>query len=197
MGAKQTRAGQHLFLYAAGLMIWAWMATGCLHWPPPSPEEQQLLEARQLFANGDYRRALEINQRILVHIPAHLADRSLFQIGLIYAHPANPDRDVQKASESFQRIVDRYPSSPLHPNAAMWLAMLGQLRAQENQIRVLTQRSAPLEKTVKMQKRKIIQLQDQLEKLKHIDIKMEEKKRETIPQAEEIEEKGNGKNSGS
>ena len=51
------------------------------------------------------------------------------------------------------------------------------------------QRNAPLEKKVKIQKQKINQLQDQLEKFKRIDIKMEEKKRNAIPQAEELEEK--------
>jgi predicted RNase H-like nuclease (RuvC/YqgF family) len=79
----------------------------------------------------------------------------------------------------------------------LWLAVLDQLRSQEDQIRFLTQRSAPLEKALKMQKRKISQLLDQLEKLKRIDIHMEEKKREAIPPAEELEENGNGKNSGS
>lgn len=197
MGAKRTRTGQQLFLYAACFVIWALMATGCLHWPPQSQGEQQLLEARQRFANGDYSNALEINRRVLAQFPASLADQSLFQIGLICAYPENPDRDVQKAFESFQRIIVRYPASPLRQDAELWLVVLDHLRVQESQIRVLTQRNAPLEKTLKMQKRKINQLQDQLEKLKRIDIKMEEKKRKAIPQAEEIEEKGNGKNSGS
>ena len=42
----------------------------------------------------------------------------------------------------------------------------------------------------------ISDLKDQLEKLKRVDIHMEEKKREAIPQTEELKEKGNGKNSG-
>ncbi|MBW2516699.1 MAG: hypothetical protein JRE88_07950, partial [Deltaproteobacteria bacterium] len=102
-----------------------------------------------------------------------------------------------KALQSFQGIIDRYPASLLKPEAHLWLAMLGQLSAQENQIRFLTQRNAPLEKALKMQKKKISRLEDQLEKLKRIDIHIEEKKREAIPQTEELEENGNGKNSGS
>jgi hypothetical protein len=173
------------------------MAMGCLHWPPQRQGEQQLLKARQLFASGDYSSALEINRSVLAQFPSRLADQSLFQIGLIYAHPDNPDRDYQKSFESFQHIVDQYPASRSRQDAEMWMVVIGHLSAQERQIQVLKQRSAPLEKKVKTQKRKINQLQDQLEKLKRIDIKMEEKKREVIPQAEEIEEKGNGKDSGS
>ena len=197
MGAKQTRTGQQLLLFVTGTVIWALTATGCLHWPPQPQGKKQLLEARKRFASGDYRNALEIYQRVLAQDPANLADQSLFQIGMIYAHPDNPDRDIQKALQSFQGIIDRYPASHLQPEARLWRALLDQLRAQEDQIQYLTRRSVPLEKALKIQKRKIVQLQDQLEKLKRIDIHMEEKKREAIPPAEELEENGNGKSSGS
>lgn len=195
MGAKQTWTGQHFLFYVACLMIWTLLAVGCLHWPFQPQGEKQLLEARQQFAAGDYRSALEINHRVMTQFPSRLADQSLFQIGLVYAHPDNPQRDIQKALDCFQGIIDRYPASHLRPDAELWLAVLGQLRAQTDQIRILIRQRAPLEKTVRIQKIKIGQLQDQLEKLKRIDIRMEEKKREIIPQAEDIEEKANGKNS--
>jgi outer membrane protein assembly factor BamD (BamD/ComL family) len=170
---------------------------GCLHGPSQPQGEKQLLEARNRFASGDYRNALAINQRVLDQFPQRLAHQSLFQIGMVYAHPDNPDRDIQKALQSFQSIMNRYPASHLQPEAHLWLAVLGQIRAQEVQIRFLTQRNALLEKALKLQKKKVSQLQDQLEKLKRIDIHMEEKKREAIPPAEELEEKENGENSGS
>ncbi len=197
MGAKRTRAGQYIFLYAACCVIWSVIVIGCLHGPPTPQGDQQLLEARQFMARGDYPSALEINQRVLMQFPDRLADQALFQLGLIYAHPANPDRNVQNAVETFQRIIDQYPASQLRPEAELWLVVLGNLRAQEDQIRALMQRNAPLEKTVKIQKQKINQLRDQLEKFKRIDIKMEEKKRNAIPRTEELKDKGNGKNSGS
>ena len=197
MGAKQTRTGKQLLLFVTCSVIWALTAMGCLHWPPQPQGEQLLLEARKQFASGDYSSALKMNRRVLAQFPERLADQSLFQIGMVYAHPDNPDRDIQKALQSFQGIIDRYPASHLQAEAHLWLAVLGQLKVQEGQIRFLTRRSAPLEKALKMQKRKIGQLQDQLEKLKRIDIHMEEKKREAMPQAEELKEKGNGKDSGS
>jgi outer membrane protein assembly factor BamD (BamD/ComL family) len=197
MGAKQTRTGQQLLLFVAGFLIWSLAATGCLHWTPQPQGEKLLLEARKRFASGDYRSALDINQRVLAQFPASLADQSLFQIGLIYAHPRNSERDIQKAMDAFQGIIDSYPTSRLQPEAELWLTLLGELRAKEIQIQVLTQRDVSLQKTLKMQNQKIHQLQDQLEKFKRIDIKMEEKKRKTIPQAEELKEEGNGKNSGS
>jgi hypothetical protein len=173
------------------------LSQGCLHWSPQSQGEQLLVEARQRYYDDDFSSALEISRQVLVQFPASLADQSLFQIGLIYAHPDNPDRDFQKAADFFQRIIDQYSTSRLLQDTELWQSVLVQLRAQENQIRTLTQRSAALEKFIQVQKRKIYQLQDQLEQLKHIDIKMEEEKRNAIPPAEELKDNKDGKNSGS
>lgn len=184
MGAQRTRTGQHLFLHIAGLLIGSLLVMGCLHWPPYPKAEQRLREARQLFASGSYTKALAINHGVMAQFPSQLADQSLFQIGLIYAHPDNPGRDYQKSLDSFQHIIDRYPQSPLRQDAEIWRVVIGQFITQERQIQALKQRHGPLEKTVDRQKRKINQLQDQLEKLKRVDINIEEKKREAIPRAE-------------
>ncbi len=61
-----------------------------------------------------------------------------------------------------------------------------------------------MEKTVRVDKKKIINLQkkiknlqDQIEELKRVDMGIEEKKREIMPQSEDLEEKENDKNPGS
>jgi len=199
MGSKQTRTGQHLFLYAAGFMTLVLMVAGCLHWPQHRLGEQRLAAARQHLAIGDYKAAVAENQKVLAQFSPDLADQALFQIGLIYMHPHNPDLKYQKSIAAFQDLIDKYPASRLRPDAEIWILMIGQFIAQEKQIQILKQRNAPLVRKLRTQHTKINQLQDQLEKLKRIDIKIEEKKREAIPQGEEIKEKGNrnGKDTGS
>ena len=54
-----------------------------------------------------------------------------------------------------------------------------------------------LEKTVAEQKKEIHQLLELIEKLKRVDLGIEEKKQKILQQNETIEEKSNGKNSGS
>lgn len=198
MGSKRTRTRQHFFLYAAGFITLTLMVTGCLHWPQHRQGEPHLTAAEQLLATGDYQAALAENQKVLAQYAPDLADRALFQIGLIYMHPHNPDQNYPKAIEAFQGLIDTYPASRLRPNAEICIFMIKQLLAQEKQIHLLTQRNAPLVRRLRVQHRKIKQLQDQLEKLKRVDIKIEEKKREAIPQAEDIKGKGNvnGKNIG-
>jgi hypothetical protein len=196
MGSKHTRTGQYLLLYAAGFVTLSFMVTGCLHLPNYWQGQRHLATAGRHLAGGDYKAALEESQMVLVRFPADLADESLFQIGQIYAHPKNPDRDYTKSLQSFQRIVRQYPESRLQQDAKIWSSVIGLIIDQQNHVDRLKENNTVLDKQVKMQKRKIIRLQDQLEKLKRIDIKIEEKKREAMPQEEEIEEKENGKDSG-
>ena len=199
MGSKRTRTGQHVFLYVAGFMTLTLMVMGCLHWPQHRQGEQHLATARQLLASAEFQAALAENQKVLNQYAPDLSDQALFQIGLIYMHPHNPDLNYPKSLESFQRLIDKHPASRLRPDAEILILMIGEFLAQEKRIQVLNHRNAPLIKKLRIQHKKITKLQDQLEKLKRIDIKIEEKKREAIPPAEEIKEKGksDGKDSGS
>ena len=194
MGPKRARKRQHFFLYLACYMIFVFLIQGCLYLPKQWQGEQQLAKARQLFAGGNYEAALEKNQKVLEQYQTRHADQALFQIGQIYAFPENPNLDYQKSLESFQRIIFKFPASRFREDAKIWALIIRQIIDQEKQIQLLKEKNVPLEKTVKKQKSKIKQLQDQLEKLKRIDIKIEEKKREAMPQTGE---KGNGKDSGS
>ena len=62
--------------------------------------------------------------------------------------------------------------------------------------RQLKQKIEPLKQTAARQKKEIDRLQDQLEKLKHIDLNLEEEKRKVIPQPNNIKEHVNGKDPG-
>jgi len=54
-----------------------------------------------------------------------------------------------------------------------------------------------LENTIVEQKKEITQLLEQIEKLKRVDLKIEEEKQKILQQNEIIEETSNGENSGS
>jgi hypothetical protein len=197
MGSKRTRKGQPFFLHLAGAVILAFMVTGCLHLSGSRQGESHLETARDLLAGEDYQGALEENHKVLENFTPDLRDQALFQIGLIYAHPVNPDRNYLKSLESFQRIVQQFPESPLRQDAKICSLVIGRIIDQQEQIQQLKEMQALLEKGIQKQKNKIDRLQEQLEKLKRIDIRIEEKKREALPQTEEIEGKGDGKNPGS
>jgi tetratricopeptide (TPR) repeat protein len=195
MGSKRPGQGQPFLLYLACWVMPAFMSAGCLHMSGTRQGQAHLATARHLLAGGDYAGALEKNHKVLEDAGTDLVDQALFQIGLIYAHPENPDRNYLKSLEAFQRIVHQFPESSLGPDARIWSLVIEGIIDSENQIQQLTENNAALDRQLRLQKEKISRLQDQLEKLKNIDIKIEEKKRRVLPPPEETGEKANGKDS--
>jgi len=78
-----------------------------------------------LFEQGDFEEASKENQRVLSLIDrGEPADRALFNMGLIYAHQDNPDRDYVRAVELFKRVLEEYPDSPLYNHAKVLFYVL-------------------------------------------------------------------------
>lgn len=118
--------------------------------------KQDLAKARTLMFKGDYEASLKYNKEVLRQFPRTLGDQALFQMGLNYAHPENPNPDNQKSIECFQSIIEEFPKSSIRDEAVIWILFLQRFdnlqRQKEN-------------------------LKDQIEKLKIIDLGIEDKKR--------------------
>jgi hypothetical protein len=86
---------------------------------------QSLLRGQQLLAQGDYDGALRENQLALSLVAeGPPGDEAVFNIGLVYAHVANPKKDSRKALALFRRLVKDYPQSPLVEQAKIWMGVL-------------------------------------------------------------------------
>ena len=107
---------------------------------------------------GDYKGALNAGEKVIKLFPAKSpGDRALFQMGLIWVHADNPGRSYKKALECFQGVARNYPGSELSPEAEAWADTIADLIGCRKKRRAL---------------------QQQLDTLKEIDIRTEEKKRE-------------------
>jgi tetratricopeptide (TPR) repeat protein len=120
---------------------------------PDDFSEGREFQARnqRLLAMGDYERCINENQRVLSLSHTRFPkDQALFNLGLVYAHSENPKKDFGKSLDFFKRLINEYPKSPLFEQAKIWVAML-----QEHE-----------------------ELNRVIQKLKQVDIEIEEKKRE-------------------
>ena len=174
-----------------------------------------------------YEASMAKNLTVLNNFPHSLTDQALFQIGLLYAHPENPNRNYQKSLGSFSKIIHEFSKSRLRPRTQLWILFIENAIDQNRKIGVLNEKNVALaktveqqkidltslhkkietrrnvdlidflEKTIDEQKKEITQLMDQIEKLKRVDLGIEEKKQKILQQNENIEEKSNGENSGS
>jgi tetratricopeptide (TPR) repeat protein len=119
---------------------------------------QYLLRGQKLLARGDYEGSLRENQRVLSLSPnVPPGDEALFNTGLIYAHPGNPQKDFTKSLSIFKKLMKDHPQSPWAEQAKIWVEVL-----QENE---------RLNQTIQ-------KLNQVIEKSKQVDIEIEEKKKE-------------------
>ena len=88
-----------------------------------------------MLARGDFDGSLEAFQNVIVIAKDQPpADSANYYIGVLYAHQQNPRKDRQKAVGSFERVVTRYPESPLVEPAKAWIGALNEIDATKQEI---------------------------------------------------------------
>jgi len=203
MGTKSAWERQYLLFCVAGLLTLLW---GCSLALNQWKTEEHLARARYLLSRGEFDASLAESRKTLQMYPRSLGDQALFQIGLIYAHPDNPEHDYRKAIANFEQLVRAYPGSRRKLEAETWIQALKELaeaeRQLKEQVRTLQALSQKLRKQresaknlqeeyrsamdareskIKALQKKIDALQGSIDQLKEVDIKIEEKRRETSP----------------
>ncbi|RJR15598.1 MAG: hypothetical protein C4581_11870 [Nitrospiraceae bacterium] len=88
-------------------------------------EEEHFLRVSRMLSKGDYQGALKENRKVLsLYNTAPPSDQALFNIGLVYAHYGNPDKDYKESGRYFEQLIQKYPGSPLAEQARIWLNVL-------------------------------------------------------------------------
>jgi len=86
---------------------------------------EALQRARRLFRQGNFEASFKENQKALEWAGENFpADRALFNMGVIYAHGANPQKDPGKSIGYFRRVAEEFPESPLAEESQAWIGLL-------------------------------------------------------------------------
>ncbi len=187
MGKEQAWKGQHFLLcFACGLIAGLWLC-GChplpkknINFPDQYQGEQQLSRAKALMAQGDFKGAIKKTKKVLNRFPHTHGSKALFQLGLIYANPKNPDSDYKRSKKCFNELMQRsdFSKSDVKDEAVTINFLLQKMIDKENKKAKIDKQNLQIKKLQK----EITQLKDQIERLKEIDLGVEEKKREIAPQ---------------
>jgi outer membrane protein assembly factor BamD (BamD/ComL family) len=90
-----------------------------------SMDEEYFSRSSKMLSRGDYQGALKENRKVLsLYNTASPGDQALFNIGLVYAHYGNPDKDYLEAIQYFEKLIQKYPGSPLVEQAKIWVNVL-------------------------------------------------------------------------
>jgi TolA-binding protein len=86
---------------------------------------QHLLTGQRLQFSGDFQEATKENVTALEREKGMpVADEALYNLGLLYAHHDNPEKDFIKSASYFRQLLREYPDSKLSAHAAVWIGVL-------------------------------------------------------------------------
>jgi len=131
-------------------------------------------EANDLFNQGKYEASLGKYGQIIVKHPAE-ADRTLFEMGIIYAYPMNGQKDYQKSLECFQKLVRDYPDSEYRRDSQMMIFQIHNVIIKDKMIATQQTQIETSRQEVKGKENEISTLQKEIETLEQKIVMLEQK----------------------
>ena len=192
MGRKFSQQRKHFFLYIACWISFLLAGTGCVPYynlynddpfsfQQNSEANQLLLEAKLSFSSGDFLTSFQKSQEMLDRFPQKYGSHALYMMGMIYANPENTYVNYEISIHFFKKLVKEYPESVFKDKAKIWIWLLNQNMDYAEKVDKKNKRIDLLENELETEKKEIINLQNQIKRLKEIDLGIEEKKREALP----------------
>ncbi len=101
---------------------------------------EHLLRGQKFLAQGNYEGAISENRKILsLPDPRSPKDEALFNLGLIHAHFGNPQQDLDKSVEFFKTVIKNNPKGPLAEQAKVWVEILREYKGLNHLVQKLKQ----------------------------------------------------------
>ena len=140
------------------------LLSGCSHLNDGRQAKKTFAEANDLFHQGRYTASLDKYSEIPKKYPAE-ADRALFEMGIIYAHPKNERKDYQKSLECFQKLIKEYPGSEYRQNSEMMIFNIRNVVLKDQTIAAQQMQIETLRHEVQGKENEIVTLQKKMEAL--------------------------------
>jgi tetratricopeptide (TPR) repeat protein len=160
----QRRKGVYLYLFFFCIIFTPIFIYGCSSFDKGYQTRSISREANDFFNQGEYEAALSKYEQIIEKNPA-VADRVLFEMGVIYAHPRNEQKDYQKSLECFQKIVKDYPDSEFRRDSQV---MIFQIHNIINKDKIIAAQQTQIKasgRELKSKTNEIIALEENIETL--------------------------------
>jgi peptidoglycan hydrolase CwlO-like protein len=195
MGSERAGKRKHLFLCFACSIIISLATDGCVHFHVNQEGEEDLARARSLMHQGAFEASLRESQEVLTRYPQSQGDRALFQMGLIYLQPQNPNVDYQKSLGYFQRLEREFPRSDLRSDAEIWILILQKISEKDKDIEILkkiwnqkAKELAEKQEDVKKLRHQVESLQNQTKSLEHQTGELEQQINDLQKQIKQLKE---------
>ena len=163
-GKRQRGIGEYLRLFFVCIMITPNLICGCSYIDEGLQAGSISQEANAFFNQGKYEASLSKYEQIIEKHPA-VADRVLFEMGIIYAYPRNEQKDYQKSLKCFQKLVRDYPDSEYRRDSQMMMFQIHNVIIKDKIIAMQQTQIETSRQEVKGKENEIITLQEKIETL--------------------------------
>jgi murein L,D-transpeptidase YafK len=147
------------------ILLSACLVAACSHGGKASSAGSSFLAAHDLFARGDYEASLDAYQKLLGNAP-ETADRVLFEMGIVYAHPDNSHKSYHKALSCFRQIIHAYPESEYRRDSQMMVLQIQNVIIKDKLIAKQQVQMDAYRRRLKARENEITDLQRKIETLK-------------------------------
>jgi L,D-peptidoglycan transpeptidase YkuD (ErfK/YbiS/YcfS/YnhG family) len=161
---RHSDKGLRLRLIAVGITLLPILLGGCSHLDEGRRARSLSKAAHEFFNQEKYAAALRNYEQIMAIDPA-VADRILFEMGIIYAYPRNAHKNFQKALQCFQKLLRDYPDSIYRRDSQMMILQIQHGRIKDQTIATLQAQLGTARQDVKSKTREIVVLQDKINTL--------------------------------
>jgi len=154
------------FTFCICLIMAPMLLSGCSHFNDGRQAKTSFAEANDLYHQGNYAASLDKYSEIIDKYPA-TADRALFEMGIVYAHSKNEQKDYQKSLECFQKLIKDYPGSEYRQNSEMMIFNFRNVALKDQTIAAQQMQIEALQHEVQGKDKTIAAQQIQIETLRH------------------------------
>ena len=163
-GKSQRSLWAYLRLCFVWIVVTQILIFGCSSFDEGLQARSIFKEANDFFNQGEYEASLSKYEQIIEKHPS-AADRGLFEMGIIYAHPRNERKDYHKALECFQKLVRDYPNSEFRQNSQMMIFQINNVIIKDKIIAAQQAQIEASRQEAKSKQNEFIALQEKIETL--------------------------------
>ena len=150
------------FKFCICLVMAPMLLSGCSHFNDGRQVKTTFAEANDLFHRGSHTASLDKYSEIIEKYPAK-ADRALFEMGIVHAHPKNQQKDYRKSLECFQKLIKDYPGSEYRQNSEMMIFNIRNVALKDTTIAAQQVQIETLQHKVQGKENEIVTLQKTIE----------------------------------
>ncbi len=156
--------GKHLNVFFVCIIMAPLLLCGCSHFDGGFQANSTFIDANDLFSQGNYTASLGKYQQIIEKYPT-AGDRSLFEMGIVFAYPGNGQKDYQRSLECFQKLIKDYPASGYRKDSELMVFTINNVIIKDKTIATQHTYIGTLQQEIKNNENEITALQKKIEAL--------------------------------